>query len=50
MTIKNIHGANDEPYYAATVILNGIKHVAFGSSIRAVFTEVDALCQQKSNG
>lgn len=43
MTIKNIHCKEDKPYYAATLTINGVKHVVFGSSFVELFREVWAL-------
>ena len=44
MTIKNIHCEEDKPYYAATLTINGVKHVVFGNSFVAVFREAGVLC------
>ena len=43
MKIKNIHCKGDTPYYAATLKINGVKHVVFGSSFGELFREAWAL-------
>jgi len=39
MTIKNIHCEEDKPYYAATLTINGVKHVVFGESYADIFAQ-----------